>query len=329
MHVFHDIAAELFVGRGLVRSCLLSDVSDANLTEQKQRLLADPELGWLDGLIDLDRYPLNRPGSIPLDGLVERCRTDLAETGSTLLDGFLTEHALTAIADELRAVAAHVPIRDHAGSVYARADLEAELGPDDPRAQRMRWIAGHVTRDMLPPYSPAQRLYVSAIFKSFVAAIVGQERVFEYADPLAGLVATILPPGGCYPWHYDTNEYVVTIMIQPPESGGEFVYHRNLRGPGDENLDGLAAVLGGQPAEPPRVVNAAPGDLQLFLGRYSLHQVATTAGSTDRHVLVLSYAERPGVIGPVDRTRSVYGRITEAHLLAEQARLAENDGLIL
>jgi hypothetical protein len=298
-------------------------------TEHRQRLLADPELGWLDGLVDLARYPLNRPGSGAWDTLVDRCRANLADRGSTTMAGFLTEPALMAIAEELRSIATHVPIRDHAGSVYARSDLEADLAPDDPRTKRMQWIAGHATRDMLPPYSPAQRLYVSAIFKAFIAAIVGQQRIFEYADPMAGLVATILPPGGCYPWHYDTNEYVVTIMIQPPDSGGEFVYHQNLRGPGDENLDGLAKVLNGQPDQPPRSVNAAPGDLQLFLGRYSLHQVTKTAGATDRHVLVLSYAERPGVIGPVDRTRSVYGRITEAHLLAEQERLAGNDGLIL
>ncbi len=122
---------------------------------------------------------------------------------------------------------------------------------------------------------------------------------------------------------------MVTIIIQPPDSGGSFEYHRNLRAPGDENLDGLGAVLAGDPDDSPRFVSAKAGDLQLFLGRYSLHRVAEVAGATDRHVLVLSYADRPGVIGPVDRTRSVYGRITEAHLLAEQARLAENDGLIL
>ena len=52
-------------------------------------------------------------------------------------------------------------------------------------------------------------------------------------------------------------------------------------------------------------------------------------GSTDRHVAVLSYADRPGVIGPVDRTRAVYGRVTEAHLVAEQCKLDSADGLML
>lgn len=291
--------------------------------------LADPEVGPLEGLIDLDRYPLDQPGSPAWKELVRDVQRQLADEGSACLAGFLTSGALSDAAAEIAAIAEHVPIREQWGSVYARTDLEAELDADDPRRARMVWNAGHVTRDMIPPYSPAHRLYVSACFKAFIAAAVGQERVFEYADPLAGLVATVLPPGGQYPWHYDTNEYVVTIMTQEPESGGVFEYHRNLRSPGDENLCGLGAVLTGEPDEPVRSIDIVAGDLQLFLGRYSLHQVTRVSGDVDRHVLVLSYAERPGVIGPVDRTRSVYGRITEAHLLAEQTRLADNDGLIL
>jgi hypothetical protein len=301
------------------------DTSRSDLVEQ----LADPEVGWLDGLVDLERNSLNRMETEGWTKLTGDCRDQLARHGSVTMPGFLTDAALADIADELCLLARHVPIRDHSASVYARSDLEAELDADDPRTKRARWIAGHVTRDMLPPYSMAQRLYVSGVFEAFITAVVGQERVFEYADPLAGLVATILPPGGCYPWHYDTNEYVVSIMIRPPDSGGTFEFHRNLRQAGDENLDGLGAVLNGHPTNPPSVLQGNAGDLQLFLGRYSLHQVTETAGATDRHVLVLSYAEGPGVIGPVDRTRSVYGRITEDHLLAEQARLASNDGLIL
>lgn len=291
--------------------------------------LADPEIGALDGLVDLDRYPLDRPGSPEWHELVAHGRRDLAAHGSLSLAQFLTPEALAHTAHEIAEIAQHVQIHEQTNTVYSRSSVEADVASDDPRGVQLTRKAGHVTRDMIPPYSPAHRLYVSAAFKAFVAALVGRQRVFEYADPLAGLVATVLPPGGCYPWHYDTNEYVVTLMLQQPDSGGVFEYHHDLRSPGDENLAGLGEVLSGTPPAPPRVIRSAPGDLQLFLGRYSLHQVTEVEGRTDRHVLVLSYAERPGVIGPVDRTRAVYGRVTEAHLVAEQLRLAVNDGLIL
>lgn len=291
--------------------------------------LADPEVGILDGLVDLERYPIHDPSSARWIALIDQVRAQMAAEGCVTLPGFLDPSALTRCHADIAAAAEHVPLRTHEASVYHRADLEGSLDPDDPRCKKLEWFAGHVTRDMIPAYTPAHRLYVSATFKRFIAAAVDHERVYEYADPLAGLVATILPPGGRYPWHYDTNEYVVTIMTQAPESGGLFEYHQDLRSPGDENLDGLGHALDGTSLHPPHEISASPGDLQLFLGRYSLHQVTQVEGDTARHVLVLSYAECPGVIGPVDRTRSVYGRVTEAHLLAEQQRLATNDGLIL
>ncbi len=291
--------------------------------------LADPEVGCLKGLVDLEQYPIGNPGSPEWVELVSSVRERLSATGCVTLKDFLTPEALEAIANELAATSCFVPIRRQRSTVYARTDLEANCDAGDPRVFPLEWFTGHVTRDMIPPYSPAHRLYVSGLFKQFVAAAVGEERVFEYADPLAGLVATILPPGGQYPWHYDTNEYVLTIMTQRPDAGGQFQYSKDLRSPGDENLDGLAGILGETDLSSVQTASFGPGDLQLFKGRYSLHRVTRVEGQTDRHVLVLSYGDRPGVIGPADRTRSVYGRVTEAHLLADQARLAAADGLIL
>ncbi len=291
-------------------------------------LLANPESGRLDDLVDLARYPIHQPDSAAFGRLARHVRTQLKDDGLVMLPGFLTGEALARAAAEVGATEQHVPLRTHKATVYHRPDLTADSAADDPRSIELEWRAGHITRDMIPPFWCAHRLYVSSLFKHFIAACVGEVRVFEYADPLAGLVATILPPGGQYPWHYDTNEFVVTIMTQKPEGGGAFEYRKDLRTPGNENLDGLARVLRGEDASV-RSVTTEPGDLQLFLGRYSLHQVSEVEGDVARHVLVLSYADRPGVIGPVDRTRSVYGRVTEAHLVAEQHTLASADGLIL
>lgn len=290
--------------------------------------LADPEIGMIDEVVDLERYPLDRPGSDRWAELVGNVRSTLASTGLVTLLEFLRPEALASAATEIAATVPFVPIRRQSATVYHRPGL-GSADTDDGCEAQLVWYAGHVTRDMIPPFAVSHRLYVSPLFKRFIGACVGQETIFEYADPLAGLVATILPPRGQYPWHYDTNEYVVTIMTQKPEHGGDFEYCKDLRTPGNENLDGLARVLAGDPDRPIRRVETNPGDLQLFLGRYSLHQVTPVSGDRERHVLVLSYADRPGVIGPVDRTRSVYGRVTEAHLMAEQVRTATSDGLIL
>jgi len=288
--------------------------------------LADPEQGWIDDIVDIDRYPIHRPQSPAWLAAVDRARASLADDGCVVLDGFIASHVLEQARFELAAVAPKAHIRPWSSSVYARSDAERDLPVDDPRRMQFDNLLGHVTRDQIAPDTLLARLYVSPIFKHFIAVCVNEDRVFEYADPLAGLIATIIPPGGCKAWHYDTNEYVITLMTQQGDEGGDFDYCPNLRTAGDENLDGLGRVLVDEPADTIVRKSLRPGDLQIFLGRYSLHRVSEVRGQTERHVAVLSYANRPGVIGPVDRTRAVYGRVTEAHLIAEA--MTAPDGLI-
>lgn len=290
-------------------------------------IFADPEVGLIDDIVDTERYPIDDPTSPQWRHVVEAVRRELDDDGCATLQGFLRPDAVAIAREQIAAVAQHAMIRRWEASVHASGDAESELGADDPRRVRYTNLLGHVTRDQIPPDSVVTRLYVSPIFKKFVAACVGQERLFEYADPLAGLIATIIPPGGEKSWHYDTNEYVVTVMTQRSDRGGDFEYHPELRRPHDENLDGLRDALEGRRS--PKVKSLNEGDLQLFLGRYSLHRVTPVTGDRERHVAVLSYAQRPGVIAPLDRTRAVYGRVTEAHLIAAQLLSADHDGLLL
>jgi hypothetical protein len=292
-----------------------------------QIIFADPEIGLIDDIVDTERYPIDDPTSPQWQQAVAAVRRELDVDGCATLNGFLRREAVEIAREQVAAVAPHAVIRSWEASVHASGDAESELEADDPRRMPFLNLLGHVTRDQIPPDSVVARLYVSPVFKKFVAACVGQERLFEYADPLAGLIATIVPPGGEKSWHYDTNEYVVTVMTQRSDGGGDFEYHPELRRPHDENLVGLRDALEGRRA--PVVKSLNEGDLQLFLGRYSLHRVTPVTGDRERHVAVLSYAQRPGVIAALDRTRAVYGRVTEAHLVAHQRLSVDHDGLLL
>ncbi len=117
-------------------------------------------------------------------------------------------------------------------------------------------------------------------------------------------------------------------MTQEPEEGGIFEYCPHIRAPGDENLDGVGRVLRGEDPERIKQLDLRPGDLQLFRGRYSLHQVSRVGGTRERHTAVLGYAKRPGVVGPMERTRQLYGRVAEVHILAERQGADSSDGLI-
>ncbi len=56
-----------------------------------------------------------------------------------------------------------------------------------------------------------------------------------------------------------------------------------------------------------------PGDLQLFKGRYSLHRVAPLKGVTPRYVAIFSYVEKDNMVGSIERTKQLYGRVLPIH----------------
>ena len=46
-----------------------------------------------------------------------------------------------------------------------------------------------------------------------------------------------MDPGHYFPWHFDGNEFTLSILIQKAEKGGVFEYVQDLRSPEDENFE--------------------------------------------------------------------------------------------
>jgi hypothetical protein len=62
----------------------------------------------------------------------------------------------------------------------------------------------------------------------------------------------------------------------------------------------------------------------MFKGRFSLHRVTTVQGDRDRITGIFAYALRPGVVGRVERTKQIFGRVSPIHLrAAEDNRIAD------
>ena len=61
---------------------------------------------------------------------------------------------------------------------------------------------------------------------------------------------------------------------------------------------------------------------------YSLHRVTRVgAGSRPRHASIFAYTLEPGVIGRVERTRQLFGRVLAEHEEAERRRV-RSDALL-
>lgn len=277
----------------------------------------------LADVVDTDRYPLADPAG--LSEVVTGVRNALAADGCCVLPDFVRPDRQDLLRAEGAALAPHAHHDIETVNVYNTAPDDA-LPADHPARVPMRRGNAFVARDRIPADAVIHRIYTAPAFRRFVAACFGLPAVHELADPLSGLVLNVVAPGREHPWHFDTNEYTVSMLTQGPEAGGVFEYCPGIRSAGAENLDAVRAVLDGRGT--PRRLELRPGDLQLFLGRYSLHRVSPVAGGTARHTAIFAYSERPGVVGTVARTRQLFGRVTPAHLAAQE-RAVRVDGLLI
>ncbi len=269
----------------------------------------------LADLVDTARYPVASPGSPAWTGAVDRARRELRERGCSVLPGFLRPSVVDHVRDECASVAPSAHYDVETVNVYNTAQ-DPSLPEGHPVRTTMERGNAFVARDLLPQHLVISRLYTDPQVQQFVAACFELDEVHELADPLAGLCLNVLTPGREHPWHFDTNEFAVSLLTQAPEAGGRFEYCPDIRSAQDECFEDVGGVLAGRRPDLVRQVAVRPGALQLFRGRYALHRVSAVEGTTPRHSAIFAYSRTPGVIGAVERTRQLFGRVLPAHLAA-------------
>jgi hypothetical protein len=281
----------------------------------------------LHDLVDLSRYPIDEPLSVGYRSLCAPIRAELDERGCSVIRGFFHPGGAGRARDQARGLAPLANRNDIVTNAYSTAD-DPSLDAGHPIRLFMDRSNAFVPRESIPAASLIRELYEAPAFQRFVADCVGLARVHEYADPFAGLVLNVLRPGAQHPWHFDTNEFIASALLDPAESGGRFEYCPNIRSAGDERYAEVGRVIRGEDRGPVRRLDLRVGDLQLFRGRYSLHRVTRVGDDRSRISAIFAYTERPGVIGRLERTRQLFGRVSSAHRAAEAARIERADGLL-
>ena len=195
------------------------------------------------------------------------------------------------------------------------------LPKDDPRRQFFDRSNNFISADNFLPKGPLRTIHDFPAFDPFVQDCLEEKNFYRYADPLADVIVNMAEQGNGFPWHFDTNNFTVTLAIQNASGGGQFEYAAGIR-EGGENFAEVSRVLNEKSPKVTRLV-LEPGDLQLFKGRYSLHRVAPLIGPQPRYVAIFSYVEQEGMVGSPERTRQLYGKVLPVHL--ERAGLRLDD----
>ncbi|WP_249813273.1 HalD/BesD family halogenase [Streptomyces barringtoniae] len=280
----------------------------------------------LDQVVDTARYPLSEFASARGQAVVSRARRDLLTLGCTVLPDFIRPSLRDVLRQECSAIAPRAHHDVETVNVY-NIGVNSALPQDHPGRTTFERGNAFVARDRIPADSLISRLYSNMAFRHFIARCFELPELHELADPLSGLVLNVIAPGMEHPWHFDTNEFTVSMLTQQAQAGGVFEYCPNIRTAQDENFDDVRDVVDGRGERLTRSLPLQPGDLQLFKGRYSLHRVSPVRGEVARHSAIFAYSERPGVIGSVERTRQLFGRVLPEHLAAE-GRAVRGDRLL-
>ncbi len=289
-------------------------------TEDHTATSPESSAGFLD-LVDLLQYPIHRPDDPRLRRAITNARNGLRLDGCARIGGFIRPALHGVLAKETDDLASNARFSTKPYTPYGVPADEA-FPAGHPCCREYRSTSGNVTRDQIPEDTHIHRLFRNDHFKAFIAACVEADVVHEFADPVRGLTINTMPEGSSLGWHFDANEFVVSLMTRRAEAGGTFEYCPGIRVPGNENYEAVQAVLDGDRGGV-RCIDLRVGDLQIFKGRYSLHRVTQVRGV--RHTVLFGYTREPGVIGNQLSTWHVYGQVLPAHVGAETPR--HDDGL--
>lgn len=262
-------------------------------------------------LIDLTRYPIHEPGAAR-NALVARMQADLAHDGCAVVKQFLTPAGVAALATEADSVGTQGHRSHNRTNAYFSAD-DARLPVDHPRRRFFDRSNNFIPADNFAPAGAMRTIHDFPAFDPFIQDCLGERQFHRYADPLADVIVNMAEEGNGFPWHFDTNNFTVTLAIQNGEAGGEFEYVPALRTAEDEHYEAVQAVLDDR-SDRVRTLVLEPGDLQLFKGRYALHRVKPVEGAARRYVAIFSFVEKEGMVGSPERTRQLYGRVLPIHL---------------
>ena len=293
-----------------------------SLAPEKASKTLDPDLPYtgkmeLHDIINFSKYPIQNLNTAKAKSLVAECQQKMHLDGSLLLESFIKPEHIAQMCAECTGLEAHrrleivnVMKRDPwvNKEIYQKGEA---LPKDHPALFRMPQDVHAVASDLVPQDSLLRRVYDSELVMDFVAAVVNQPKIYQYGDEFQALNVMYMRDGGSRAWHYDGSDYVVTLMLQASDVGGDFEYAPFIRGEqvGVENFDQVQQLFRGNWAT--KTTRCMAGALAIFNGRRSLHRVRTVFGKKERIQSVLSYAKTSGEHSTPEKNVTLYGKRVE------------------
>jgi len=276
----------------------------------------------LGDYVDLDRYPIHQLDSEEGNALISRCHAMMANDTICVLPGFLRKASVDQLTEEITGLEPVARKIDFLSTMYGWMN-NAGFPSEHPRSQLLRRHCGVITTDQIQSQGDCMQLFQFDQLTEFVRRLLNYETLYRSACPQISVRINLMESDDEFGWHFDTNDGVVSFIIQNAEQGGVFEYAPLIRSEEDENYEGVEAILTN--AKQAKQADLPPGTFTLFLGRRSLHRVSRVGDSaTSRQSLLFSYDRKPDMVFPEKIRNRLLKPSSEPFLGAVTGKSASN-----
>ena len=277
----------------------------------------------IKNIVNLKDYPIDQTGSKEYQDLITKNRELLDKDGCCVLPNFVLSESLKRMKEE---VERNLPkthwTKDHHNPYFSKDD--ENLSKDHPKRVFSFRESGYINSDDLEEQSDLNKIYESEEMIKIISDSLGVFPLYRWSDPLGKNPYSIMHKDHYFPWHFDGNEFTLSILVQKAEKGGLFEYSPDLRSTENENFDEVTKVLRGS-RDKVKSLDLQPGDLQIFKGRFSMHRVTKIEGNTSRYIALPTYVKDSYRVNKPEHSKQVYGKALPIHY---ERNNVEVDGLM-
>ena len=272
----------------------------------------------LDEIVDLKRYPIHDLEDPETKRIIQECRERLDDDGCALIKDFLLPESLERMREESERLYSQTYWSESSHTPYFNKE-DTSLPADHPKRHFQERRSGYINSDILEANSDLRAIYVSPVMTRFIGECLNVWPIYIWVDPLASNPYSIMDEDHYFPWHFDGNDFTVSLLVQEAEKGGIFEYASDLRSPDNENFEGVSQILNGS-REGVKELDLQQGDLQIFKGRFSMHRVTQVEGKRSRVIALPSYVTDPYSVNRPAHSKHLYGHALSIHYEREHHR---------
>ena len=273
-------------------------------------------------IVNVEKYPINDTGSSRYKELINYNRKQLNEDGCCVLSNFIKPESIRRMKEEVDRNLSKIHFTNDKHNPYFTKEDET-LPKDHPKRIFSFRQSGYLNSDDLESESDLNTFYNLEEMLKFTSDSLEVFPLYKWADPLGKNPYSVMHTDHYFPWHFDGNEFTLSILVQKAGKGGLFEYVPDLRNKDNENFENVTKVLKGD-RKLVKSLDLKPGDLQIFKGRFSMHRVTKIEGKTSRYIALPCYVKDPLKINKPEHSKQVYGKALPIHFKRENIR---GDGL--